>query len=268
MTQYSFKDVNGFVGGVAGTIGNLTALRPRLGRKAVKHDPRTLRLGKYMTPALPPPPVSVDWTKGITSFGMMLNDTLGCCTIAAGAHAVQIFSANTVGEVTINDTDVLSYYEKWDGYNPSDPNTDQGGIELDVLNAWKRDEFAGHALIAYADPSVSSPTQIKQAINLFGGVYIGLEVSNYIMRNMPAIWDVVDDDLGIDGGHAVFVTGYDAQTLTFISWGQLYKMTWKFWAKYVDEAHALLSKDFLGANGLDPAGFNLAALQADLACIE
>lgn len=259
--SYSFKDVVG-----SGAM-DISINRPRLGRRAVKRDSRTLKLAKYMGPSLAPPPASVDWTKGIADFGTMLNDTLGCCTIAGAAHAVQIFSANTVGEVTITDTDVLAYYEKWDGYVPGDPHSDNGGVELDVLNNWKKQEFVGHVLLAFAEVSVGSPTQVKQAINLFGGVYIGLEVSNYVMSSMPAVWDLVADDGGIDGGHCVFVTGYDAHTLTFISWGQLYKMTWAFWAKYVDEAHALLSKDFLAANGLDPQGFNLAQLQADLGLI-
>jgi hypothetical protein len=239
----------------------------RLGRSAVRHDPRTLKLGKYMTTLAPPPP-SVDWTKGVTQFGTMLNDQLGCCTIAGAGHAVQIFSANTVGEVTVTDTDILAYYEKWDGYDPSDPSTDQGGVELDVLKNWQQQEFAGHALIAFADPSVGSQTEVKQAIALFGGAYIGMEVPTSIMNNVPPVWDVAADDGGIAGGHCVFVTGYDADTLTFISWGVLYKMTWAFWARYVDEAHALLSKDFLAANGLDPSGFDLAQLQADLGEIQ
>lgn len=259
---YSLKDV------IPASAQPLVINKPRLGRKAVKHDSRTLKLAKYITPALPLPPAQVAWNKGITSFGMMKNDTLGCCTIAGAAHAVQIFSANTGTEVTLSDEEVLAYYAKWDGYVVGNPLTDQGGIELDVLNAWKRDEFAGHALIAYADVSVGSPTQIKQAIWLFGGLYIGLSVSNYIMRTMPDVWDVVADDEGNDGGHCVFVTGYDDKALTFISWGKLYQMTWAFWAKYVDEAHALLSADFLAANGLNPAGFNLAQLQADLTSIK
>jgi len=31
-----------------------------------------------------------DWTKGITEWGMMMNDTLGDCTIAGVGHAVQV----------------------------------------------------------------------------------------------------------------------------------------------------------------------------------
>lgn len=241
----------------------------RLGRKAVKTDSRTLRLARYMTAALAAPPASVDWSKGVAQFGMMKNDTLGCCTIAGVGHALQIWSANIGDEITVPDSVILSYYEEWDGYDPSDPSTDQGGIELDVLNDWQKGQFNGHELIAFADPTVSNMTEVEQAIALFGGLYIGLSVTAGVMANDndPTIpWDVTPQ-ASIDGGHCVYVTGYDATYIYFISWGQIYKMTRKYWATYVDEAHALISPDFIAANGLDPAGFNLTQLQADLAAI-
>lgn len=248
----------------------LASTTPRkLGRRAVKHDSRTLRLGAYITSKLPSPPASCSYAKGITYWGMMNNDTLGCCTIAAAAHAVQVFSANAGTEITLSDAEVLSYYEKWDGYVVGEASTDQGGIELDVLNKWKNEEFAGHPLLAFADAAVKNTTELKQAIWLFGGLYIGLEVPAYIMQNTPERWDVVSGaDDSIVGGHAVFVMGYDTDGVFLISWGSVYKMTWAFWAKYVDEAHALLSKDFLGSNGLNPAGFNLDQLMTDLGCIK
>ena len=259
---YSFKDIKGPF-----SPEPLIFSSRKLGRKAVKRDSRTLRLGNYLTAKLPAPPASCDWTKGVAQFGMMMNDQLGCCTIAGAAHAVQVFSLNVGVETTLSDADVLAYYKLWDGYVAGNPSTDNGGVELDVLNHWQKEGFAGHVLDAFADVSVASPTEVRQAVALFGGLYIGIEVPNYVMQNMPAVWDVVPDDLGIDGGHCVFVTGYDSVGPTFISWGAVYKMTWAFWNRYVDEAHALLSADFLNAAGLDPAGFDLAQLQADLALI-
>lgn len=49
------------------------------------------------------------------------------------------------------------------------------------------------------------------------------------------IWDLMPGDLtgdnapGSDGGHAVAVLGYDAQYITFITWGEKKQMTWAFW---------------------------------------
>jgi hypothetical protein len=239
----------------------------RLGRKAVKTDSRTLRLTHYLTTALPPPPIAVDWSDGISSFGMMLNDSLGDCTVAGLAHGVQIWSANSAVEITIPDAAVLHAYERWCGYNPQVPSSDQGGVELDVLLSFKREGFAGHLLIAFADVFPSDTESIKQSIYLFGGLYIGLMVPNYIMEKMPPVWSVSHGKASLAGGHCVFITGYDLEHISFISWGQLYKMTWGFWREYVDECHALLSQDFIDSRGLDPNGFNIAQLTLDLQSI-
>jgi hypothetical protein len=81
---------------------------------------------------------------------MMLNDQLGCCTIAAVGHAVQVWTANAASaEVSFPDPVILDYYKTWDGYNPADPSSDQGGVELDVLNDWRQQGFAGQSLDAY-----------------------------------------------------------------------------------------------------------------------
>lgn len=237
----------------------------KLGRRAIRHDPRTLQLARYMK-ALPPPPPAVDWTKGITAFGMMLNDALGDCTIAGCGHAVQIWTANLGAEITVPDPTVEQFYEEWDGYNPADPSTDQGGVELDVLNSWRQGGFAGHILTGFADPHPANLEAVRQAIELFGGVYIGLSLP--LSAQNQAVWAVTEPTdpaaaPGSWGGHCVFVPKYDQNGFTCITWGGLQVMTKAFWLEYCDEAHALLSKDWLGAKG-SPQGFNLAQLQADL----
>ncbi len=241
----------------------------KLGRKAIKTDSRTLKLGKYLTPCLTPPPLSADWTKGISSWGVMLNDTLGDCTIAGCGHAVQVWTANTGNEITLPNTTIEKYYEKWDGYKPGDPSTDTGGIELDVLNNWKKHSFARHKLMAFADPKPSDLTEIRQAIALFGGVYIGLALP--ITAQNQDVWDVVpnggaDAQPGSWGGHCVFVPKYDEKGFTCITWGAPKIMTLAFWNAYCDEAHTLLSPDWIAAKG-SPSGFNQAQLLADLEAI-
>jgi len=242
----------------------------KLGRKAIKTDSRTLQLARYLTAKLPPPPPAADWTKGITAWGMMLNDTLGDCTIAGVGHAVQVWTANTGRPATVPDPTIESYYEKWDGYVPGNPSTDQGGVELDVLNDWRQQGFAGHSLLAFADPKVANLAEVRQSIALFGGVYIGLALP--ISAQTQDVWDVVKNGganarPGSWGGHCVFVPKYDGNTFTCVTWGQLKTMTVAFWKKYCDEAHALLGKNWLETKG-SPAGFNQAQLEADLAAIK
>ncbi len=74
----------------------------RFGKHPPKHDYRTLRLKKYLSSKLAPPPASYDvlpkvYKKLKTSdptqlFPMDGNDTLGDCTIAALAHAETVYN--------------------------------------------------------------------------------------------------------------------------------------------------------------------------------
>jgi hypothetical protein len=157
----------------------------------------------------------------------------------------------------------------FDGYVPGEPNTDKGGVELDVLNDWQKNGFAGNPLLAFVDPKASNLTQVRQSIALFGGVYIGLSMP--VTAQRQNVWDVVPNGganarPGSWGGHCVFVPRYDQKTFTCITWGQLKTMTVAFWNKYCDEAHTLLSPAWISTKGA-PSGFDLAQLQADLQAI-
>ena len=237
----------------------------KLGRKCVKTDSRTLCLGKYFTGALPAPPATADWTKGIADWGMMLNDQLGDCTIVGCAHGIQDWTANDGTLLTLPDSVVEDYYRRWCGYDGT-PETDLGGIELDVLKSWRKEGLANHTLTAFAD--AHSVLEARQGIHLFGGVYIGVALPNTAQNQ--DMWDVVpnggaDAREGSWGGHAVFVPKYDADGFTCITWGQQKTMTLAFWKKYVDEVHVLLGADWTGPDGKAPSGFDSAQLQADLA---
>lgn len=232
-----------------------------------------MKLGQL--PALPP---EVRWLNKLPSnLGMMLNDRLGDCTIAGLGHAVQTWTGNTGAMVTIPDDVIESTYTKFDGYLPGDPSTDNGGIELDVLNAFHQSGFGGFGLTAFMGIMPIHVANVLHSIHLFGGAYIGFNVPRFIMpadgSPTPQLWDVQpkQDETNI-GGHCVWVAGYyyDPKTgklcLELVSWGQRYAMTVDFWHQYVDEAYALLSPAWIGSTGC-PSGFNLAQLQSDLAMV-
>lgn len=251
----------------------------KLGKRSPRKDGRTFRLARYLAD-LPSPPESVDYTAGIKEWGMMLNDQLGDCTIAAIGHAIQVWTANLGSEVTVSDDVILKAYEDWDGYNPTDPSTDQGGVEIDVLNNYRKSGLDGHQLLAYADPAPKNTTHIRQSIQLFAGVYIGLSLP--LTAQKQDVWDVTSSlgffskikrfftgndpsAPGSWGGHAVYCPAYNAIGPICITWGELKQMTWAFWLEYCDEAHTLFSQDWLGAK--NPVGFDQVALQADLQAV-
>jgi hypothetical protein len=66
-------------------------------------------------------------------------------------------------------------------------------------------------------------------------------------------------------GHCIPAVAYDASNLYVVTWGELKSMSWQFYEAYADEAYAVLSRDFLQAGGDTLAGFDLAALEADIA---
>lgn len=243
----------------------------KLGKKAPRFDPRTLRLADFLAPKLPPPPKALWWTGTVTDFGMMLNDQLGDCTIAGAAHQIQVWTLNVDKIVTVSDSVVENAYVAWDGYVIGDQSTDNGGVEIDVLNKWKKFGLAGHALAGYADPNPQNMLHVKQAMCTFGGVYIGLSLP--LTAQTQKTWDVVknctngDDAPGSWGGHCVVVPNYDddGDILTCITWGGLQQMTKAFWLKYVDECHALLSPDWLNGFGYDPNGIYMPDLQLAMA---
>jgi hypothetical protein len=242
--------------------------RVKLGKLAPKVEPkRRLLLEKYLR-VVPQPPAECDWTCGITDWGMMLNDRLGCCTIAAKAHAIQTWTMNLGCEVTVPDSAILAAYQSECGYDPAQPATDQGGVEVEVLNIWRQKGFADHNLFAYADPKPSDRLHVEQSIWMFGGVYIG--VSLPLTAQRQEVWDVVSGDgsaPGSWGGHAVFCPAYTPTGPTCITWGGLQLMTWAFWDKYCDESHTLFSYDWLDSSLVNPHLIDKATLEADLLAV-
>lgn len=242
----------------------------RLGRKAVVRDSRTLRLARYIAKGLPPAPPAMDWLKGQPNWGMMLNDQLGCCTIAGAAHAVQVWTKNAGTQQTVSDAQILNSYAAWDGYVPGNPGSDNGGIELDVLTRWRNETFNGHALKGFAAVSPHNLEEVRKAIELFGGVYIGVGLP--LSAQNQDVWDFTgsfsgESAIGSWGGHCVFVGAYDENGFTCITWGALKKMTTAFWLNYCDEAYALFGEDWINTGGKDPEGLAVDQLTADLAAI-
>jgi hypothetical protein len=205
--------------------------------------------------------------------GMMANDSLGDCTCAGAGHYVQVVtSMANPPEVTVSDADVIALYTDACGYDPNNPATDQGGDLLTVLNWWKAHGIgtAGHSPSAFAAVNVLNQTEVMQAIYLFGCLYTGVQLPVSAQAQVGGVWDVDATSAGAPGswgGHCCVICKYDATGPWCITWGALQQMTWAFWIRYFDEAFAVLTPDWIKPDLLSASGFNLAALQADLAQI-
>jgi hypothetical protein len=244
----------------------------KFGKRAAKSDPRTLKFENYVNlDVLPPAPPALDLSSKVATWPMFGNDRLGDCTIAAWAHMVQLWTAMS-GKMCLPTEHLVEvfYYAIGRLETPGVPYPDNGLIELDVLkyvsNHWMSTEKA----YAYTSVNPKNHDHIKQAVMMFGGAYIGFGIVNgsqtfdEFNRNVP--WTPQPGNP--TEGHAVCVVGYDANTVTTVSWGRTQKGTWAWFDAMVDEAWAVLPASW-APKGADPiSGFDFATLNKDLAALK
>jgi hypothetical protein len=239
----------------------------KLGKQTAHPDSRVPMLSKY-TASLPAAPPATSYDNEITNLGMMLNNTLGDCTCAAVGHCIQQWKAEAQKkQVIVPDPDILKLYEIVGHYDPNNPKSDQGAIEINVLNYWLANPVDGNQLSAFWALEPQNLQEVKDAVYIFGNCYIGLQMP--LSAQKQKVWTVPAGGAkgqgapGSWGGHAVPIVAYDARGLTCITWGEYIRMTWQFWTEYCDEAYGLLSPDWVAA-GKTPAGFDSQQLEADM----
>ncbi len=240
----------------------------RFGKHPPKHDYRTLRFKNYRAAGIAPPPPSVDTlarvydtlktTDPTVLFPMDGNDALGDCTIAALAHAVTTYRG------LIGSKDIMSKQAVVKLYFHLTGGVDSGLNELDVLNYWRAHAVAHDKILAYVSVDPKNHIHVQQAIQLFGGVYLGFQVQQNCVQEFDARQPWRPGPLTNDG-HAVFAVGYDQNGVTALTWGNTQQATWAWWDECVDEAYAILPPE-AGIPGFSP-GFNTAQLQSDLAAV-
>jgi hypothetical protein len=237
----------------------------KLGRRSTTTNRlAALPLFPDYTTKLPPPPPSVAWSDKVDSWPMMANDNYGCCTCSAVGHLVQLWTTANGNPFVPTDADVLAMYSAVTGFDPVDPNTDNGAVMIDVLNHWRNTGMAGHKLAAYARVRVGHHAAVKQAIAMMGGVCLGIAMPAAWQR--AETWDLVrgyDGVPGSWGGHETPAVSYDDKTLTVITWGEPVKLTWRAFDKYVEEVQVPVAADWAD-DDLSPSGFDLQTLLADM----
>jgi hypothetical protein len=245
-------------------LGKLPAqpARPHLKLSAVLHE------------RLAAPPASADWQADTIQWPMYANDAVGDCTCAGVGHMVnQLTFYGTGTEQLPTEKSVLGMYSAITGYNPTRPDSDTGAYCQDVLAYWRKTGLEGHKITAYASLDVSNLVEVKQAIALFGTVYVGLNFPDSAMTQFDndQPWDVVRG-AKVEGGHCVIVGAYGNGKLGLVTWGAETTMTEAFWKKYVDEAWVVLDADgmkkagvyFTGAPSFYALGQQFAALTGEL----
>jgi hypothetical protein len=241
----------------------------KLGKLPVRTDVRTLRVERYIDRAkLPAPPPTLDLTDRVADWPMYANDRIGDCTIAAAGHMIEAWTAESRGRaVEISERAVLAAFDAVKQVDPA--SGEEGAVAIDVLNYWRQNGIGRHPIGAFARVPVHDHSLARTAAWLFGGLYLGVDLP--LTARDQQVWDWTGSLTGPAkpgswGGHAIDVVRYDDDGITVVTWGRLQQVTWEFWERYVDEVYAIVSIDFLD-EGKAPNGFDLAALQADLALV-
>jgi hypothetical protein len=246
----------------------------KLGRLPRSFNPNIPHLSALVAgKILEPPPATVDYTKGMTEspngFGPMLNDTLGDCTCAAFYHARQIWTFHSTGVTETARTDAVKLlYQEACHYNPRRPSTDKGGDEQTVLTYIQKygapltgDGTNVDRIVGFVEVDHRNVDDVKRAIYNAGVVYIGLYLTSHVYPTNGdeplRTWDVVAAKEHISGGHCVVLPGYDEEGLIVISWGQLYKMTWAYFAKHVDEVYSIADSAWASSKTAKDNGLTL-----------
>jgi hypothetical protein len=251
----------------------------RLGRQPTPPHmlERNLKLADYLPVVLPEPPAGViDVAQKITTWPMYLNDHLGDCACAAPGHMEMIFSKVTGGEKDPSDEDILALYEL-QGYVPGNAATDNGSSMGNVLSDWRNGKWMAQdgktpvsSIYAYCQVDQTNFEHLRLALFLFDGLYIGAGLP--LTAQGQSLWDVVPDSPTHNapyswGGHAINVVSIDPDKslVDIITWGKRMSMTFNFWANYVDEVYAVVTKDLKEGSTLQDNGFNVEQLESDMA---
>jgi hypothetical protein len=239
-----------------------------------KYTGPILQLSKY-TAALSPCPAKVYWEYKVPAgaWEMLGNDTVGDCEIARILHIIMSATAHTGTMLVPTVDEALAVYAAISGYDPSQTQpdgsnpTDVGCNSEDVFNYWQKTGITiggvVHNIAAWVQIA-STADAIKQAIWLFGAASIDIQVFQSMMdqTNAKQPWDNPTGNLL--GYHAVPGMGFGSEGLTVITWAALQQMGWPTCLQIMQAAYAVITPEWIAANGKAPNGFDLATLQTDL----
>lgn len=245
----------------------------KLGKLPARPDAVKLKFAKYVDRAvLPKPPAEFGHERLVTQWGMLANDQVGNCVIAGGLHEHLLWNREAGHTIRVNDACAIKNYSIISGYNPKDPDTDQG-TDMEMAARYRRqfgliDADGKHRKIgAYVALEPGDIGQLWLAMWIFDGVGIGVDFPSQWMDafDKRKVWDRVSRPKS-EGGH--YITGVAKRTglASTVTWGRIQGLTAAGYAQFNDETYAYLSEEKLNS-GKSLEGFDLATLRKDLTAV-
>jgi hypothetical protein len=233
------------------------------GKAAPQFPPGLQHYQSYLNPAanLPDPPDVLHRYQQVLRWPLDGNAKYGDCSMAAAAHAIHAWNIATSQSHPVPDTDEVlkEYFRLTKG-------ADIPLVEAEVLKHWHRSGLWGHRILGYTPISLTDIHLIKQAVYLYGLVFVGVKLTNSAEHQwkQKKEWSLQRGwkSEAIIGGHAVPVIGYDKDSFYVVTWGRVQKLSLAWWHAYGDEAWAIFPIQLEEAGGCDH--LNLDQLHADL----
>jgi hypothetical protein len=172
----------------------------KLGKKPARPGAVKFKLATYLAKSKLPTPPKVFGHEALigANWEMLGNDQYSDCVWAGAAHETMLWNKEAARTVTFNNQTVLKDYSAVTGFNPKDPNTDQG-TDMQVAASYRRKTGVldangkRHKVVAYLALPPGNPDQLALAIYLFGATGIGIKFPNTAIDQFNAgkPWDVV-----------------------------------------------------------------------------
>lgn len=213
-------------------------------------------LAVYASGRIPDPPASVAVPPA--GYPMDGNDQYGDCVAAGMAHLIAAWDAEVGRPGPIPDAqEVLDTYFQLTG------GQDTGLNEATVLSLWRSSELFGERIAAYAPVDHDNLLDLHQAVAFYGGAMLGIQCPQSAQEQFASgqPWTVVPGS-PVVGGHCIIALGYTPTALLCATWGGIAEVTYPFAARFLDEAWAVIPRQFVEA-GKGPR-LDLASLEADL----
>ena len=249
----------------------------KLGKQPAAPRPTDFKFSQFAAGIqLPSVPSRFGHGTAYSDWKMLGNDQYGDCVWAGAAHEHMLL--NKVihqTDVSFDNTSVLGDYSAATGFEPNDPNTDNGTDVHQALDYRRKVGIADtkgtrHKIGAYVSLDPKNWENLEQAAYIFGAVGIGFDFPASAMDQFNAgePWDYVPGSK-LDGGHYVPVVGslHAADQASAITWGKRQVFTSSFYEQYNDEAWAYVMPEALRSDGTGLHGFDLEKLNTFLAAL-
>jgi hypothetical protein len=245
----------------------------KFGRKPPKANGLHPRFARYAG-ALPTAPSKVDYRPLAPTVlaDVLGNDNEGDCVIAGFYHWLGIVTGGAGKLFRPTLAQINGDYHDIGGFVVGDPSTDNGCDLQTAMNHYMtKGAQNGTKLAGWLSVDATNIAQVKQALWLFEGSYIGIGLPDAWINPFPStngfVWDVGTPDPA--NGHCFLGVGYDDSGMTIDTWGLFGTFTWPAVQQLCasrngGELYLLLTPDVIAkATAKAPNGFDWATLVAD-----